>query len=102
MIQIRQLGGDGTPLPTRGDVIQRLMADFRLDKRRVEERWGIDFDRQFAAELEAFEPLAEDVLVELGAGAVEVTPLGRLLVRNVAMPFDAHLGAREVEYSRTV
>ncbi|HEV8577883.1 MAG TPA: hypothetical protein VGX68_02275 [Thermoanaerobaculia bacterium] len=34
--------------------------------------------------------------------AIEVTPLGRLLVRNVAMAFDAYLGATAARYSRTV
>ena len=86
----------------RGAVIQRLMARFRLDKREFEARWDVDFDRRFAAELEALEPLAADGLVELEEESIEVTPLGRLLVRNVAMPFDAHLGKTAVEYSRTV
>jgi len=87
----------------RADVIQRLMAAFRLDKRAVEARWGFDdFDRRFAAELTALEPLAADGLIEMGDDTIEVTPLGRLLVRNVAMPFDAYLGKRPVEYSRTV
>jgi oxygen-independent coproporphyrinogen III oxidase len=87
----------------RRDVIHRLMCDFRLDKAEVEKRHGIDFDRHFAAELEDLEPLAEDGLVELGAESLEVTPLGRLLVRNVAMAFDGYLAeAPAVRYSRTV
>ena len=31
-----------------------------------------------------------------------MTPLGRLLVRNVAMAFDAYLETSTVQYSRTV
>jgi hypothetical protein len=31
-----------------------------------------------------------------------VTPLGRLLVRNIAMSFDAYLGANVNRFSRTV
>jgi len=90
----------------RRDVIVRVMAHFRLVKAEIEERWGIDFDDHFADALAALEPLAEDGLVELDDAGLEVTPLGRLLVRNVAMVFDEYLGsakaARQVRYSRTV
>ena len=67
-------------------------------------RWnGVDFDRCFEAELAALAPLADDGLVELGRDRLTVTPAGRLLVRNVAMAFDAYLGAgAPARYSRTV
>jgi oxygen-independent coproporphyrinogen-3 oxidase len=70
----------------RRAVIARLMCDFRVPL-SVEER------AHFAPELEALAPLARDGLVEVGAAGLEVTPLGRLFVRNVAMVFDAHLAA---------
>jgi oxygen-independent coproporphyrinogen III oxidase len=87
----------------RRDVIRRLMCHFRLEKGEVEAAHGIDFDRHFAAELAALLPLADDGLLELTARRLEVTPPGRLLVRNLAMAFDAYLrtGAT-VRYSRTV
>ena len=89
----------------RRDVIISLMARFRLDKDEIEQRWDVDFDEHFADALEALAPLAADGLVELAPRRLEVTPLGRLLVRNVAMAFDAYLGVgadRAVRYSRTV
>jgi oxygen-independent coproporphyrinogen-3 oxidase len=87
----------------RRDVIGRLMCHFRLDKAEVGERHGIDFDRHFAAELQRLRPLAEDGLVVDEGQRLEVTPLGRLLVRNVAMAFDAYLGVRPGQrFSRTV
>jgi oxygen-independent coproporphyrinogen III oxidase len=87
----------------RRDVIVRLMCHFRLDKSEVERGHGIDFDRHFAEELESLRPMAEDGLVELTAESIEVPPLGRLLVRNVAMAFDAYLAASPAtRYSRTV
>ncbi len=87
----------------RRDVILRLMCQFRLDKRDVERRYAIEsFDRRFAAELSQLEPMAEDGLVEIDRDSIEVTPLGRLLVRNIAMSFDAYLGKSTVRYSRTV
>ena len=87
----------------RRDVILDLMCRFALDKRAVERRHGIDFDRHFAAELRSLEPLARDGLVELSPGRLEVTPRGRFVVRNVAMAFDAYLRAQPSNlYSRTV
>jgi len=90
----------------RRDIIMRLMCDFRLDKREVEARWGHlgveSFDNRFAAALASLAPLADDGLLELDADRIEVTPFGRLLVRNVAMAFDEHLGSKAVAYSRTV
>jgi oxygen-independent coproporphyrinogen III oxidase len=87
----------------RRAVITRLMCDFRLEKAGIEERFGIDFDRYFAGELRRLEPLIADGLVELTRQALEVTLLGRLLVRNVAMEFDAYLPRDErAHFSRTV
>lgn len=87
----------------RREVIMRIMCDFRLVWAPIEERHRIDFRRHFATELERLRPLADDGLIELGSGGFEVTPLGRLLVRNVAMLFDAYLdGGDASRYSRTV
>jgi oxygen-independent coproporphyrinogen-3 oxidase len=87
----------------RRDVILRLMCQFRLDKRNVERQYGIeDFDRRFADELAQLGPMADDGLVEIDRDRIEVTALGRLLVRNIAMSFDAYLGKSAVRYSRTV
>ncbi len=87
----------------RRDMILRLMCQFRLDKRDVERQYGIeDFDRRFAGELAQIAPMAGDGLVEIDRDRIEVTPLGRLLVRNIAMTFDAYLGTSTVRYSRTV
>jgi oxygen-independent coproporphyrinogen-3 oxidase len=87
----------------RRDVILRIMGHFHLDKDEIEAAHGIEFDRHFAAELAALEPLAADGLLEIGERELDLTPLGRLLVRNVAMVFDEYLAKRsEVRYSRTV
>lgn len=90
----------------RHDVIMKLMCHFRLDKREIEARHGIAFDRHFAEELTSLKPMAADGLVEIGEDAVEVTSRGRLLVRNVTMAFDAYLASTAAgapaRYSRTV
>jgi len=87
----------------RRDVIVALMCHFRVDKAAIEARHLIDFDTEFAAELERLEPMAADGLVEIEPGRIEVTPRGRLLVRNIAMEFDGYLQASNASrYSRTV
>ncbi len=49
------------------------------------------FDSYFADALERLRPCAEDGLVELSPPAVRATALGRVFLRNLAMPFDAYL-----------
>ena len=48
--------------------------------------------------------LQDDGLVTFDGTLLRVTPLGQLLVRNVAMLFDAYLkkGASRAQFSRTV
>lgn len=89
----------------RREIILRLMCDFRLDFAAIEANFRVDVERRFASELAALVPLVDDGLVERHPGRLEVTPAGRLLVRNVAMVFDAYLASprgQAVAYSRTV
>ena len=90
----------------RRAVIRELMCRGELDLHKLGERFGLDFSSHFAAELESLAPLAEDGLVEIEPGRIRVTPLGRLLVRAIAMRFDAHLnqesGAGARRFSRVV
>jgi oxygen-independent coproporphyrinogen III oxidase len=52
------------------------------------------FDDYFAAEWPRLRALADDGLVDIGAGEITLTARGRLLMRNVAMTFDAYLARR--------
>jgi len=79
----------------RRDVIVGLMCNLVLDTAAVGARHGIDFDTHFARELEELRPLEADGLVVLERGALRVTPLGQLFLRNVALPFDAYYRARQ-------
>ena len=74
-----------------------------LDFAALSRALSLDFTAYFAQELASLEDLAVDGLLERSATGLTVTDLGRLLIRNIAMRFDAHL-ARETErrYSRTV
>jgi oxygen-independent coproporphyrinogen-3 oxidase len=86
-------------------VIMRLMCDLELDFASVERRFGITFGEEFAAALEQLKPLASDGLVELSETGIRIVGPGRLLLRNIAMCFDAYLERLTRErpiFSRTV
>jgi oxygen-independent coproporphyrinogen-3 oxidase len=75
----------------RRDVIQSLMCATRLEFSDIESRHHIVFENYFSKELESLSALERDGLVVLEESAISITPRGRLLMRNVAMLFDAHL-----------
>jgi oxygen-independent coproporphyrinogen III oxidase len=86
-------------------VINRVMCLLRLDLREVAERFGPAARQAIEADLRTgVGELEEDGLVTFDGELLRVTPLGQILVRNVAMLFDAYLkkdGAKR-QFSRTV
>lgn len=88
----------------------RLSADDQARRALITElmcnlRIGLDDLRRqrFASALEALTPLAEDGLLTLHPDRLEVTPVGRLFLRNIAFAFDAsHDEETTAGYSRTV
>jgi oxygen-independent coproporphyrinogen III oxidase len=75
----------------RRDVIASILCHGVVSKAEVEREHAIRFDETFAGALRQLEPLAADGLVELDPGEIRATPLGRIFLRNIAMPFDAYL-----------
>jgi oxygen-independent coproporphyrinogen-3 oxidase len=88
----------------RGAVIRRIICTLRLDHEWVAARFGVDSRERFADAFAELEPMVADGLVELDDVGLRVTPLGRVFLRNVCMPFDAYLKqpAERPVYSRTV
>ena len=89
----------------RKHVIMRLMCDLELDCRDVERRFGIAWEETFAGAMERLLPFVEDGLVEAGPDFIKIRRGGRLLLRNIAMCFDAYLDAmmkNKPVFSRTV
>jgi oxygen-independent coproporphyrinogen III oxidase len=87
----------------RRRVIMRLMCDFRLDYDAMSAELGIDFKTHFRREISTLEDLEADGLLLSSARGIEITDPGRLLIRNVAMRFDAHLRqSASPVYSRTI
>jgi oxygen-independent coproporphyrinogen-3 oxidase len=74
-----------------------------LDYAELTRRLGVDFARYFAPELNSMADLEADGLVRRNASGLEVTDLGRLLIRNIAMRFDAYLPKEtERRFSKTI
>ena len=92
----------------RRDVIGRLMCDFSLSVRSVEQAHGIAFDAYFAGELARLREFEADGLLDMSASELTVTPKGRLLVRNLCMVFDKYFGTssdiplQRMRYSKTI
>jgi oxygen-independent coproporphyrinogen-3 oxidase len=86
-------------------VINRVMCLLRLDLREVAVKFGPEARRAIEASLaRGVDELARDGLVTFDGELLRVLPLGQLLVRNVAMLFDAYLdkdGGKK-RFSRTV
>lgn len=87
-------------------VITEIMCNNRVLKEEVTRRFSIDFDEYFAGFETKLEPFVMDGLVEILPDRIEISDAGRLVVRNIAMEFDAYLEKdRQREkpiYSRTV
>jgi oxygen-independent coproporphyrinogen-3 oxidase len=92
----------------RRDVILALMCNGEVRKSAIEAAHGIRFDETFARELAELVPLAQDGLVALHPERIEVSELGQLFLRNVALPFDRYYARRKQDgdarpaFSRTL
>ncbi len=89
----------------RREVITRLMCNFLLKKQDVENKYHINFDAYFADALDALAVFESDDLIQLGSDELRVTDKGRLLIRNIAMNFDAYINKKEQkmpQFSQTV
>lgn len=85
----------------RRHVIMQLICHFHVEFAQVSQRCGIDFHRYFVNELERLQDFVDDGLVTVHHDGIEVTPLGRLMIRNICTVFDRYLAEMsEGRYSR--
>jgi oxygen-independent coproporphyrinogen-3 oxidase len=88
----------------RRDVIMQIMCDFGLDIPAVEKQHNIDFKKYFAWGLNNMKEMEADNLIKITSNKIEVSEMGKLLIRNIAMNFDGYIERKEdtAKYSRTV
>ncbi len=83
--------------------IMRLMCDLGLDYAAMSKILGTDFEQYFSGELASLADLEDDGLIERSARGFNVTEIGRLLIRNIAMRFDAYLPVeKNRRFSKTI
>ncbi len=85
-------------------VITKIMCDFELDFASVENQFNIEFENYFKRSLENLTEFVDYCLVEFKGRKLTVTPMGRFLVRNIAMNFDWYIEQKvdKAKYSRTI
>ena len=87
-------------------VIIELMCNNRVLKPEVWDRFGVDFDEYFSDSIEKLDEFIQDGLIILQPDRLQITEPGRLVIRNIAMVFDAYLGENQLAekpvYSMTV
>ena len=87
----------------RRDVIMNLMSNFQLKKKKIEDKHHIVFDEYFAEELEMLKTLEKDGLIRMYEDRIDVTPAGRLLIRNIAVTFDVYTrNKKEQRFSKAI
>ena len=75
----------------RERVIMELMCALHLNIPELEEAFGIEFQDYFSSSIAMLDQFEADSLVVVTNSAIEILPLGRFFLRNIAMTFDAYL-----------
>jgi oxygen-independent coproporphyrinogen-3 oxidase len=89
----------------RKETINQLMCNLEIDKRDIEAKFGINFEDYFVADIPKLKVFIEDGLLENNPDKIKVTGSGILVIRNIAMCFDAYLEKMMKEkpvFSKTV
>jgi oxygen-independent coproporphyrinogen-3 oxidase len=94
----------GTEDRLRRSIIESIMCHGVLCYADFESRFGIEFNDHFMPEIGSLQQLEKDGLIELDSAGFNVTPAGRLLLRNIAMLFDEYLNraAQPQRFSRVI
>ena len=83
----------------RREVIQQLSCHFKLDFSNIENEFKIQFNDYFSKELADLLPMQNDDLLVVSENRIEVSPKGRMLIRNICMVFDDHLRRQTTKQS---
>ncbi|CAN5592364.1 oxygen-independent coproporphyrinogen III oxidase [soil metagenome] len=89
----------------RKETIMQLMCHLEIDKRDIEAKFGIDFEDYFAADIPKLKTFIDEGLLENNSEKIKIIGAGILIIRNVAMCFDAYLEKMMKEkpvFSKTV
>jgi len=86
-------------------VIMELMSNFKLDIKRFEKLFNVDFKEYFADAIQTLKPFEEEEILSMSDEFITCSETGTLLIRNIAMAFDAYMkkhAANSKTFSKTV
>ena len=86
-------------------VINSLMCNFHLEFSQLQKRYSVDYHDYFSNEHGRLAEFFSDSFMEESDEGLQVTPLGRTFVRNIAMTYDAYLKKNDGQgpkFSRTI
>ncbi|NJL78677.1 MAG: oxygen-independent coproporphyrinogen III oxidase [Richelia sp. RM2_1_2] len=86
----------------RRDVIMSIMARGIVCFSDIESKYQINFHEYFSQELATLKLLEIDGLINLSTNQINVTQIGRLLVRNIAVIFDSRKTTQKNQFSRAI
>ncbi|MBA3334648.1 MAG: oxygen-independent coproporphyrinogen III oxidase [Acidobacteria bacterium] len=75
----------------RKETIMQLMCHLEIDKCDIEAKFGINFEDYFADDIKKLDVFIADGLLENNFNKIKIVGSGILIIRNVAMCFDAYL-----------
>lgn len=89
----------------RKAVIMELMANFSIDISRIESEHNIIFKDYFVDAMNELNEFRDAGLLEINNSKISANKTGAMLIRNIAMPFDAYMdkyfGSKK-SFSKTV
>ncbi len=74
----------------RRAVINSILCQGQVDFEAIDLSFGVACRHLFADALETLTPMVGDGLLVINETGFQLTPLGRIFSRNIAMPFDAY------------
>jgi oxygen-independent coproporphyrinogen-3 oxidase len=89
----------------RKETIMQLMCHLEIDKRDIEAKFDINFEDYFADDIGKLDVFIADGLLENNFDKIKIVGSGILIIRNIAMCFDAYLEKMMKEkpvFSKTV
>lgn len=88
----------------RHTVIMKLMCNFRLDFAEIDARFDLIFEDYFADALQQLVAMEADGLLQVANRVIQVTPAGKLLIRNISTAFDWYLSQSQAKnsFSQTI
>ena len=75
----------------RQAVIMELMSNFKLNIPRIEKEFDINFADYFKDALEELQIFKDEALIMIDKKEIKASATGEMLIRNIAMAFDAYL-----------